>query len=44
MLNKKEDTYNCKRLDFLGRGNRNEKMRFIEKEYNRIKEEKKNEK
>lgn len=42
MLNKREDTYNCKELDFLGKGNSDEKMKFIEKEYNRIKEERKN--
>lgn len=43
MLNKREETYNCKELDFLGKGNKEQKMRFIEKEYNRIKEERKNE-
>ena len=42
MLNKREDTCNCKELDFLGNGNKGEKMKFIEKEYNRIKEERKN--
>lgn len=42
MLDKREDTYNCKELDFLGMGNKDEKMKFIEKEYNRIKEERKN--
>lgn len=43
LLEKREHTYNCKELDFLGRGNKDEKMKFIEKEYNRLKEARKNE-
>ena len=39
LLSKKVSTYNCKELDFLGKGNKDEKMKFIEKEYNRLKEE-----
>lgn len=42
LINKKENTYECKELDFLGKGNKDEKMKFIEKEFNRLNEERKN--
>lgn len=38
LLDKREQTYNCNELDFLGKGNKDEKMKYIEKEYNRLKE------
>lgn len=38
LLINRENTYNCKELDFLGKGNREEKMKVIEREYKRIKE------
>ena len=38
LLINRENTYNCKELDFLGKENREEKMKVIEREYKRIKE------
>lgn len=38
LLEKKEQTYNSNALDFLGKGNKKAKMKYIEKEYNRLKE------
>lgn len=38
LLINRENTFNCKELDFLGKGNKEEKMKVIEKEYKRIKE------
>ena len=42
MLEKREQTYNCKELDFLGYGNKDEKMKFIEAEFERLKEKREN--
>lgn len=42
MVKERENTYKCSELDFLGKGNKDGKMKFIEMEYNRLKEERKN--